>query len=341
MQIKNQEVISEEVKKKYVEREISLLNQLEDTIYKLKGDEEDVSFLRQSQNQLRDLFMLVVVGEFNSGKSSFINAMLGDKYLEQGVTPTTTKINVIKYSEPKTRDSANSGSEKVAEEKKEVDGVLQLFFPIPWLQDINIVDTPGTNAVFREHQEITEHFLPRSDLVLFVTSSDRAFSDSERAFFEHIKQWNKKTLVVVSKIDLLESEEELEEVVRFVRTQLLRLVGVKGEVFPVSAKIALKAKKKHLNKKGQSEWEKSRFGSLESFILETLGSSQRMNLKLRNPLGISSTIARKYLKVISERQAILQKDSRAIENIEFQLQTFKEETNKGFFFYPLIFCRAC
>jgi predicted GTPase len=53
------------------------------------------------------------------------------------------------------------------------------------LKDINIVDTPGTNAVLRDHQQITEHFVPRSDLIFFVTSVDRAYSESERSFLRY------------------------------------------------------------------------------------------------------------------------------------------------------------
>lgn len=52
---------------------------------------------RRSLEQLEDLFLLVIVGEFNSGKSSFINALLGQKYLKEGVTPTTNKISIFNY----------------------------------------------------------------------------------------------------------------------------------------------------------------------------------------------------------------------------------------------------
>lgn len=58
---------------------------------------QDIETLKNSIAQLNDLFLLVVVGEFNSGKSSFLNALMGDKYLDDGVTPTTSKIDTLRY----------------------------------------------------------------------------------------------------------------------------------------------------------------------------------------------------------------------------------------------------
>ncbi len=84
-----------------------------------------------------------------------------------------------------------------------------MTYPVEWLRDINIVDTPGTNAVIRRHQEITEDFVPRADLVLFVTSADRPFSESERAFIERIREWGKKVVFVVNKIDILETPADI------------------------------------------------------------------------------------------------------------------------------------
>ena len=81
--------------------------------------------------------------------------------------------------------------------------LLERTHPAPLLRDINIVDTPGTNAVLREHEELTRDFVPRADLVLFVTSADRPFTESERGFLEQIRAWGKKIVFIVNKIDIL------------------------------------------------------------------------------------------------------------------------------------------
>jgi GTPase Era involved in 16S rRNA processing len=88
-----------------------------------------------------------------------------------------------------------------------------VLLPVDWLKQISLVDTPGTNAVITEHQQITEHFVPRSDMVLFVTSCDRAFTESERLFLDRVREFKKKVIVIISKIDLLDGEEQLREVV--------------------------------------------------------------------------------------------------------------------------------
>ena len=62
----------------------------------------------------------------------------------------------------------------------------------------------------REHEEITSQFVPRSDLILFVTSADRPYTESERIFLEKIRAWGKKIVLVINKIDILENPEALD-----------------------------------------------------------------------------------------------------------------------------------
>ena len=59
---------------------------------------EAVAQLRQAELDLEEPFLLVVVGEFNSGKSAFINALLGAPVLREGVTPTTAAITRLRYA---------------------------------------------------------------------------------------------------------------------------------------------------------------------------------------------------------------------------------------------------
>ena len=125
----------------------------------------------------------MIVGEFNAGKSAFINALVGAEVMPEGVTPTTSVINLLRYGpEPAVTMQA--------------DGVIVREYPAKFLDEITIVDTPGTNAIIREHEQLTQQFVPRSDMVLFVTSADRPFTESERAFMESIRDWGKKIVVV-------------------------------------------------------------------------------------------------------------------------------------------------
>ena len=170
--------------------ERTLLQQLSYNLTRLEASREDTTRLDQARRQLDELFLLVIVGEFNAGKSAFINALLGQQLLEEGATPTTVRVHLLRHGDQIGRSLVEADMEVVTA-------------PVEWLREINVVDTPGTNAVIQRHQEITEDFVPRSDLVLFVTSADRPFSESERLFMERIRAWGKKVVIVVNKVDIL------------------------------------------------------------------------------------------------------------------------------------------
>ena len=274
--------------------------------------------LAQAQRQLDQLFLLVVVGEFNSGKSALINALLGQRVLEEGVTPTTSRIHLLTFGNSLNRYEAGS------------DDALTVTCPVGWLRHINLVDTPGTNAVLLRHQAITEDFIPRSDLVLFVTSADRAFSESERAFLEHIRSWGKKVIFVVNKIDILESEGQVEDVVRFVRENARALLGLSPRVFPVSAKRASLAKFMAAGEERETLWAQSRFAALEQFIVDVLDERERTRLKLLSPVGVAQRAIALGMEVVDGRLALLRDDIQTLEVIEADLAAYEADMRRDF-----------
>jgi small GTP-binding protein len=284
-----------------VEREKSLLERVASRLESGDGHGSDVVLLRDLAKRLDDLFMLVVVGEFNSGKSSFLNALLGHKYLAEGVTPTTSKINLIRYGDAfSATDSA--------------DRDLRLVFaPAPWLRDISLVDTPGTNAVIRAHTQITQEFVPRSDLVLFVTSCDRAFSESERQFLAQIDEWSKKVVVVLSKIDMLVNDGDLEQVQAFVRSHMREQLGAEPLIFPVSSRLAVQPATRAA----------SRFDELQRFILETLDQRERMRIKLLSPIGVARRTVARLKAALEYRRTALDADTKALQRIEERIATHR------------------
>jgi small GTP-binding protein len=267
---------------------------------------EHQSALDRSIEQLDELFLLVIVGEFNAGKSAFINALLGSRIAEEGVTPTTAQITVIQYGDESRRE--------VREPFLHV-----ITAPIPLLRDIHIVDTPGTNAILREHERITAGFVPRSDLVLFVTSADRPFTETERQFLEQIRGWGKKVVLVVNKADILEASQ-VDEVVRFVRDSAQSLLGFSPDVFPVSARLALRAKEGD-----PAAWAASRFEPLERYITGTLDAPGRVRLKLLNPLGVASSIAERHAALVRERLDLLRDDFATLDEVERQLAVYQQD----------------
>lgn len=290
------------------------LNDLRVALARFEVTPEDQATLDRSIEQLDELFLLVVVGEFNAGKSAFINALLGQPVLEEGVTPTTTHINLLKYGPTTERAMAESALEVINA-------------PVDLLREINIVDTPGTNAIHRHHEAITQKFVPRSDMVLFVTSADRPFTESERAFLERIHDWGKKVVVVVNKIDILETPEDVARIESFIADNARTLLGFTPEIFPVSARQALRAK---VASDGKDLLAVSRFEALERYIVATLDEKERVRLKLLNPLGVGAHLVDKYQEVIGERLGLLKDDFATIEDIEGQLDIYKEDMTREF-----------
>jgi len=244
---------------------------------------QDAQPVRQAISDLEGPFLLVVAGEFNSGKSSLLNAFLGERLLREGVTPTTDKIQLIAYGENK-------------ETRVEGPDLVVLYLPHPLLRDLRFVDTPGTNAVMERHQVLTERFLPRADLILFVTSADRPYTKSERDFLELIRSWGKKVVLVVNKLDLLQGSEA-EEVVAYVREQAGRTLGLEPPVFGVSARRALAG-------------EGGDVDELEAFIRRVL-REEAARIKLGSPLGV-------LLRMLEEAKAGLAGE---LQQLEQDLET--------------------
>ena len=285
-----------------------LLSGLEAALAAVPATPADTKTLADSARQLDDLFLLVVVGEFNAGKSAFINALLGTRVLEEGVTPTTSRIHLIRYGDATTDVVAASGVQVVTA-------------PVESLEDIHIVDTPGTNAILREHERLTSDYVPRADFVLFVTSADRPFTESERAFIDTIRGWGKKIVIIVNKIDIFDREEDVDKVLAFVGDAAQRVIGTRSPVFAVSARLAMRAKQ------GEPEtWAASRFEALERYLHEALDEQSRFRLKLSSPLAVGDVLARRYLTAADERLGLLAADIDAIDDIDRQLAQYRDRT---------------
>ena len=297
-----------------LKEERRVLARLRTALAKFDAAPEHQQALAKSIDQLDELFLLVIVGEFNAGKSAFINALAGSRVVPEGVTPTTAQINVLQYGELLDRH--------VREPNLHV-----ITAPVPLLREIHIVDTPGTNAIIREHEAITAEFVPRSDLVLFVTSADRPFTETERAFLEQVRSWGKKVVVVINKVDILESEAEVDTVRSFVAESACALLGFSPEIFPVSSRLALRAKSGD-----PSVWEASRFEALERYITATLDAPGRVHLKLLNPLGVGASLTERHASFVRERLGLLKDDFTTLEEVDRQLTAYQEDLLRNFDF---------
>jgi len=262
----------------------------------------------EMRTQLEEPFYLLVAGEYNSGKSSFINAMCGEHILQEGPTPTTNRITLLTHGD------------KV--EVKEVgDHLCQATYPMDALKDVTLVDTPGTNSIIIEHAALTESFVHRAELVLFVTSADHPFTESERQFLQFLKgKWGRKVLFILNKIDL-KTPEELNEIVIFLEKNCYRLLGFEPKILSVSAKEAYKGKAEA----NESLLAKSRIAEVESFIFDKLDLDTKIDFKLVSPLKYLYNVFSELQQNLNEKVIRCNTDIKSIERFETRLKNKKQD----------------
>ncbi len=273
---------------------------------------ESLATLQKATQQLDELFLIVVVGEFNAGKSALINAMLGEKVLAEGVTPTTSRVTLIKWGETKT--------ETVVDE-----GYAIVTYPLPLLKEVNIVDSPGTNAIIRQHERLTDEFVPRSDLVLFTTSADRPLTESEHQFLQRILGWGKKVVFVLNKSDIFEDEAALQEAREYVLKHATLTLGEPPILFPVSARLAQRAQAEPDESLRQKLRAASHLDELEAYISTTLDDSARLKLKFSNPLGVAENLIDRASTAVQGQKDELQEDRVTVHSLETTVSAYEHD----------------
>ncbi|MBN2437040.1 MAG: dynamin family protein [Deltaproteobacteria bacterium] len=186
-------VLSPEMKQKYdslrdvLQRALSLTDRCPET--------GASAVLRDRLALLQSAALFVFVGEVKSGKSSFINALLGEEVCEVAPDPCTAGIQELVYGEGRSRTALGDHWERVR-------------LPKEVLKDITIVDTPGTNSIIRNHQMITENYIPRSDLVVFVFPAKNPHTATAWEFLSFVRRdWHRKIVFVLQQADLASPQE--------------------------------------------------------------------------------------------------------------------------------------
>ncbi len=296
----------------FLQKEKAVLREIEHELAGFNLSAESSASLRMAIQQLDELFLLVVAGEFNAGKSALINALLGAGVLREGVTPTTAKVTLVRWGEEIALLDVDEGF------------AIQTH-PLPLLKELNIVDSPGTNALNRLHERLTDEFVPRCDMALFVTSADHPLTQSERLFLERILAWGKKVVLAVNKADILDTEASRAEVREFVITHAREILGTAPDVFLVSARAAARANALADPGAKQNLLEQSGLPELQRFITEKLDAPARFVLKLRNPLGVVSQITRQAQAANAAQASDLSEDAQLVESLENTLAGYQNK----------------
>lgn len=253
--------------------------------------------------------LVTVMGEFSSGKSSFVNAFIGADVAPTGITPTTATINVVRYGRERggriiKQDGATLElgwddlmshlRELTPDAARDIDRV-EILVPLPQLEKINIVDTPGLNSIQPEHEATARAFIAKADAVVWVFTASQGGKASEKKALQSIRDEGKRVLGVLNKADQL-SASEITEVVEFIGGTLQDLVET---IVPVSAREALDHKRSNKGKDGN--W------SALSNALEERFFQQARQLK-------RDACARVLRSVVGDAQSVLAKSRhRAVE----------------------------
>ncbi len=282
---------------RYIERR-SILSGLVTELIDLTFETERTDLKETATGLLANLnepFLFVVVGEVKTGKSSFVNALLGSEICPVAPDPCTDRIQMIMYG-------AHESESEISPHLKHV------YVPNEILRDIAIVDTPGIDSIIEHHQEITERFIPRSDLVLFVFSAINPYSKSAWDFLELVSdEWRRKLLFVLNQADLA-SEHQIEVNTAQVRQQAMQRHIKEPKLFLTSAALE------------ESDPEHSGIQDVRSYIRDMITGGEHHARKIESVAESAMHVLQAIATVLKEQFEALEQDKKEVSRIKKRLE---------------------
>lgn len=231
-------------------------------------------------------FNLLVVGQFNRGKTTLINALIGEALLPVGVIPLTSVVTILSYGETSViqvcfQDGRciETQPETLAEYVTErgnphnAKGVREVIvsYPSPWLKDgVRLVDTPGIGSVFSHNTDLAYRYLPQADAVLFLLSADQPVSKAECDFLRDVREYAQRIFFLLNKADYL-TETDLQDAVTFAQATISEAIGQETFVTPISARLALEGKRANSPEMMEQSLLSLFFKTLHSFLQREKG----------------------------------------------------------------------
>jgi tRNA U34 5-carboxymethylaminomethyl modifying GTPase MnmE/TrmE len=252
--------------------------------------------------------MFVIVGEVKAGKSSFVNALLESSREICAVAPQpmTDTVQQILFGEKEETVIVNPYLKKI-------------FLPIDILRDIAVVDTPGTNSIIERHQEITENFIPASDLVIFVFEAKNPYRQSAWDFFDFIhSDWHKKIIFVLQQKDLL-SEADLAVNERGLYDFAIKKGMGEPVIYATSAKAEL-----------EGRFDQSNLSAVRDYIRTHVTGGRGAQLKLKNNLVTSHHILERLRTDLDTRAEQYRLDTEFRNDISQTLDNQEKKSNHHF-----------
>ncbi|MDX1913027.1 MAG: dynamin family protein [Saprospiraceae bacterium] len=290
---------------------LALRAQCEDLVKDLQqlsqeiGHKELATMVGELRNRMTEPFMFVIVGEVKAGKSSFVNALLESRREICAVAPQpmTDTIQQILYGEKEEVVNVNPYLKKI-------------FLPVEILRDIAVVDTPGTNSIVERHQEITENFIPASDLVIFVFEAKNPYRQSAWDFFDFIhRDWHKKIIFILQQKDLM-SAEDLAVNERGLHDFAVKKGLTEPVIYATSAKAEL-----------EGRYDQSNFSSVRDYIRTHVTGGRGAALKLKNNLATSHHILERLRADLDTRAEQFRQDTEFRTDIRHTLDHQEGKSN--------------
>ncbi|MEL6441353.1 MAG: dynamin family protein [Cyanobacteria bacterium J06621_8] len=279
----------------------SLLSRLQLFATEINNQQLELT-IRNLIANINEPFLFVVVGEVKAGKSSFINALLQGDICQTAAEPCTDVIQQIVYGEAQQEETINPYLRKIS-------------LPKEVLKDFSVVDTPGTNTIVENHQEITREFIPNSDLIFFVFFAKNPYTRSAWELLDFVSsEWRKKVVFVLQQADLAKPEELAKN-----KEKLRELAAQKGIESPVVFATSVEWE---VNGKAEN----SGFQQVRSYIQQTLQDGGTKKLKLQGVQKTSEQIIELLSNDLLSLQQQLTKDQAVVGKIKAKLQQNKRQS---------------
>lgn len=283
--------------------------------------EEFLKDLERSQQNLQEKFKIVIVGDYNSGKSYFINTLLGEMVSRVSNMPETDRVHIYRYG--------------IQEDITKPDELVWTHHKLnPVLEHFDIVDTPGLNSGDSQatekgdfHGDMTREFIPSADIVFYVTSIVNSWSASGRELLNYIfNEKCRQIVLILNKIDIFDEpdplnaktpEEKIQETVIQIRYRCKEQLSLEPPILAVSCMRAYRAKMiKPPSKESVALLQKSRFNEVMDYIHSSLNDVGRIRLKLQAGTHLSKELLGKTLEQLQEE---IQKKSKEKKHFEEEL----------------------
>lgn len=311
---------------------IEAMETLEESLAQVAEGQDSLRHIRKGLDIMSRPLRILVMGEFSTGKSTFIDAFLGKELLIRDTLPTTAVVTKIIYGKEHAvivhykdgrKDVLHNGDDirKITAEdtsgnvkhsiRNTIDYV-EITEPIELLKFVEFIDSPGLGADNTTHAQVTEAHKNDADIIFWVLNIQHAGRNTElqalQAFPERLKPF-----IILNQIDIVDEEEQIDAVVEQLRRNLKQ--HIQG-IFPISSQDALDGK---LNNDAELI-EDSRIGALETYVSDVLlkkGDTFKINSILGEIIDFIGEIGLSLKQ--KERQA------QSLRNVQYE-QYIQEQT---------------